>query len=122
MQYLFVGLAGALGASLRYALGFLYVGMFPMITLLINLIGSLLLGWLTSFLPRVPKVSANLATAMTTGFLGAFTTFSTFSVDNVTLWRDGHMLVAASYIMVSLVGGFICAFVGLRLGAKGASV
>ncbi|WP_042473194.1 fluoride efflux transporter CrcB [Bacillus ndiopicus] len=122
MHYLLIGLAGALGASLRYAIGILFTEYFNSsllsATLYINLIGSLLLGWLTSYLPRFPNVSTNVSTAITTGFLGAFTTFSAFSVDNITLLMDGQVWVAFSYIILSLVGGFICALIGLRLGAK----
>ncbi|WP_342472516.1 fluoride efflux transporter CrcB [Metasolibacillus sp. FSL H7-0170] len=122
MRYLLVGLAGALGASLRYAIS-IYFGEqfnsdFPLATLSINLVGSLLLGWLTSFLPRFPNINPNISTAITTGFLGAFTTFSAFSVECVALLTNGQAIVAFSYITLSLVGGFICAFVGLRLGTK----
>ncbi|MEC1177381.1 fluoride efflux transporter CrcB [Metasolibacillus meyeri] len=122
IHYLFVGLAGALGASLRYAIELLFDSAFPIATLLINLVGALLLGWLTSFLPRFPRISSTISTAITTGFLGAFTTFSAFSVENLTLLMNGQVFAALSYILVSLVGGFVCALVGLRLGVKEAGL
>lgn len=111
-----VAAGGALGTVCRYGLAQLLPpepGKFPWETLAVNVCGSLALGaLLVVFLARFPP-SRLLRPFVVTGFLGAFTTYSTFAVETVVLASDGHRAIAAAYVIVSLVGG---------LGAAGAGV
>jgi CrcB protein len=115
----FVG-AAAVGAPLRYAIdGFVgdrVGGMFPWGTFLINASGSLLLGFLTGLalyhgLPKVPKV------ILGTGFLGAYTTFSTFTFDTVRLIGEGANTEALRNALGTLVTCAAAAALGLAAAA-----
>ena len=90
MIYLFVGIAGSLGAILRYLIGIsLFThSSFPYATLCINLIGSFLLAWLTTRFFKRTSLSPVMKTAIATGFVGSFTTFSTLSVETVQLFQS----------------------------------
>ncbi|WP_018665111.1 fluoride efflux transporter CrcB [Heyndrickxia acidiproducens] len=122
MLYLFVGIAGILGALARYYFGIwinLYAHtVFPVATLLINLAGCFLLGWLTMHLFRSKKIHPYIVTALGTGFVGSFTTFSTFSVETVQLVQQSHLLYAIFYVFLSLFGGLMMSWCGFQLGAK----
>lgn len=116
--YLALGLAGAAGASSRYLLGLLAAtaapGPFPLGTLLINLSGSLVLGLLVGHdgLPERWRIP------VATGFLGAYTTFSTWTVDTIRLYEEGHVGLAGANVAVSLLLGLPLVWIGLRIGAR----
>ncbi|MFF2755191.1 fluoride efflux transporter CrcB [Psychrobacillus sp. NPDC058041] len=116
LAYLFVGLAGALGAITRYSIGLmLYThSIFPFATLIVNLVGCYLLPFLTSSVFRKSKFSPNVQTAITTGFLGSFTTFSAFSVETVKLLQQGEIVFAVLYILISVVGGIVMSNLGWK--------
>lgn len=122
MLYVLVGLAGVLGASARYGLGLLIgdftTGPFPWPTLVINLIGSFLLGYATHFLFRTKLLHQYAITAIGTGFIGSFTTFSTFSVETVTLIQTDHIADALLYVLISLFGGLFLSYLGYTLGTR----
>lgn len=107
-----VAVAGAAGALTRYGLG-LAVGdrSFPWATLGVNLTGSFLLGLLlgTGMARGWPETAT---VPLGVGFLGAYTTFSTFSYDTFTLARTDRLATAAVYVAVSLVGGLLAAAAG----------
>jgi CrcB protein len=112
MTALLVAVAGALGALARYGIG-TAVGSrsFPWATLVINLVGSFLLGALVKLAAdRGWPDSTTLPLGV--GFLGAFTTFSTFSVETHTLLRDDQVAMAGAYVGASVVGGIVAAGVG----------
>lgn len=119
--YMAVGLAGMIGALARYYIGegvaLLYDGAFPYATLGINLLGSFALAYVTSRVFERKRWSPELVAGVGTGLFGSFTTFSTFSVETITLAQH-HMLLAAGYVFLSVSGGFTCAAIGFRLGAK----
>jgi CrcB protein len=119
MNIVVVGVAGMVGALLRYSLGLLVHGWgggaFPMSTLLTNFIGSFALGWLTARLNRAAKVPAWVKPGIGTGLIGSFTTFSTFSVETVNLVQQQLWGNAALYVGLSLFGGLILAWAGLKL-------
>jgi fluoride exporter len=75
---------------------------YPWATLGINVAGSCVLGGLLVATPRLPE---QLSVALAVGLLGAFTTFSTFSVETLTLLRTGHVVAAISYATASVVLG-----------------
>jgi fluoride exporter len=118
--YVLAALGGALGALARWALGEALPhspGGWPWSTLLVNLLGCLLIGALLAVLlarfPRSPWLRPFLAV----GVLGGFTTYSTFAVDVVRLTDAGHALLAAGYVLTSVLGGVIAVLAGL-LGAR----
>jgi CrcB protein len=112
VQVVFVAVAGALGALSRYGLG-RAVGTtsFPWTTLAINLAGSFALGVVLKSAVEHGWSSTTTAT-LGTGFLGAFTTFSTFSVETHTLLRDERFAAAALYAGASVLGGVALAALG----------
>lgn len=87
---------------------------FPVSTLVINLLGSFVLGLLVARL--WPRVNAWQKAALGPGLLGTFTTFSAFAVSLVTLAAAGQWGIAAVYLVVTLIGGGLAAFGGLALG------
>ena len=124
MIYLLVGIAGSLGATLRYSLSLLlfYETVFPFSTLCINLIGCFLLTYLTAGLFPKINISANMKTAIGTGFIGSFTTFSAFSVETITLFINEAYALGITYIAVSLIGGLLMSSLGLHLQKKKVAV
>ena len=91
----------------------------PYGTLLVNLLGALLLGMLLQSLARhkVGRRSQLLRLGLGTGFMGAFTTYSTLAVEVSLLVRNGHSVTAAIYALFSVVGGIVCAATGIYLAA-----
>ena len=118
--YVVVGLAGIVGALLRYYLGLfvggLWNGLFPLATWLANIIGCFALGWLTAYLPRLRNLPPYVVTGLGTGLVGSFTTFSTFSVETVQLLHTSHLELALFYVFLSMCGGLLMAWFGFRLG------
>ena len=111
-----VALGGAVGAALRHATGVLIgfeLGGFPWPTLLVNLLGSLLLG-AVAVAPLHGEAALRLFLA--TGLLGSFTTFSAFSVETWALVDDGRLGLALVYASLSLVAGLVAAAGGLAAG------
>jgi fluoride exporter len=121
--YVVVGLAGIVGALLRYYLGLfvgaLWNGLFPLATWLANIIGCFALGWLTAYLPRLRTIPPYVVTGLGTGLVGSFTTFSTFSAETVQLLRTSHFGLALFYVFLSMCGGLLMAWIGFRLGHVG---
>ena len=117
MNVLFVMIGGFLGACCRYLFGELVPAPngFPIGTLTVNLIGCFCLGWLLSFIAnqknRYPKISLLFGT----GFIGSFTTFSTFSVEVVHLMERGNVGLALVYVISSLFAGILLSFLGYQL-------
>ncbi len=118
MVYLLVGIAGFLGAVLRYSVGEVLAEestIFPLSTLIINLLGSFLLAWLTTVVFRRFPVPSSFKVAIGTGFVGSFTTFSSVSVETVRLFQDNHLILGIIYILVSLFGGLAMCRLGFRV-------
>ena len=115
VRVLAVAVAGSVGALCRYGLG-VAVGVqsFPWTTLGINVLGSFLLGVVLVAGPS--WLSGSTVTALTVGFLGAFTTFSTFSFETQTLLRTGRGSAAVGYVVLSVVLGVVAAAIGYVLG------
>jgi CrcB protein len=107
-------LFGILGALARYSLELLIqTPSFPLATLLINLIGCFLLAFVTRFLIWLPFLSSKLVSAISTGFVGSFTTFSTFALESSHLLQS-NLFVAAVYLVASAGGGFYACLLGYR--------
>ena len=113
-----VAVGGATGSLARYVLGTLLLRVssgFPVSTLLINVVGSFLIGLLARLFDA-PDHNQVLRVALTVGLCGGFTTFSTFSAETVTLLQQGKAGRAALYVVVSLVLGVLATFAGLTVG------
>jgi CrcB protein len=114
-----VAAGGALGAPARYGVALLIditPGSFPWGTFWINVSGSFALGVvMVLLLERFPP-SRYLRPFVATGFLGAFTTYSTFAVETDLLVNNGYVGVALAYAAASLAAGFTAVWVGLALG------
>lgn len=114
--YLWVALGSAAGGMLRLAIGTFIQqrtgSTFPVGTLIVNASGSFALGFLLRYALATPAVSPELRALLTTGLCGGFTTFSTFSYETAALLEDGDYQRAAWYVVLSLVLGVACAFLG----------
>jgi len=102
-----IAFGSALGGAARYTLGGIVhrwaPGEFPLGTLAVNVIGSLLLGFIIRYALETPAVSAEIRAFLTIGFCGGFTTFSAFSYENAMLLQRGEWSRLALYVGLSLV-------------------
>ncbi len=118
---LFVMLGGALGASARYALSeaiYAWVGVsFPWATLCVNSLGSFFMGFLWSLFQTTALPGSWRVFALV-GFLGSFTTFSTFSFENLELMRNNEHHLALINMVISVVGGLILVYLGFLAGKQ----
>jgi CrcB protein len=118
MNYLWIALGGALGSVFRFAISkyihSLISTIFPAGTLLVNLSGCLLIGYLWG-INSVKPFEQHLSSFLFIGILGGFTTFSTFSVETLQLIREGAIRFSLLYIAASCIGGLLMAYWGLRL-------
>lgn len=117
-NFLAIGIASSLGGMLRYAVTLIIPNSaFPFATLLINVSGSLFLGWFaTVFKDRMPPVSDATYLAIATGFVGAYTTFSTYMLESDKMIRDGGSFRPLAYLIGSIVLGLIAVRAGFVLG------
>jgi CrcB protein len=107
-----VGLGGALGALLRFGVSSWVPRLdFPWHTLLVNLAGAFILG--AVFLDH--SMEPNMRLFVAVGFLGAFTTMSTFSVETIELWRENHVGLSVLNMMANGVGGPLMALAGWKI-------
>ena len=116
MTLLVVAVGGALGAVSRYlATGWvqgLSGDFFPWGTLVVNVLGSLALGFGLVWL-QASVASAEARQFVAIGFLGSFTTFSTFSYETVAMLRDGEWWRAGGYVAASVAVGLMAVFLGM---------
>jgi fluoride exporter len=118
-RLLLIGLAGLLGTLARYALsGFIgrrFGETFPTGTLVVNIVGCFLAGFLFYLMQERFLVNDIVRTAIMIGFLGGFTTFSSFGLQTFTLLRDGEMGLATMNVLVSNVAGLLTVWAGYSL-------
>ena len=117
-KILLLAAGGAIGTLLRYSLsGFTYRffdSIFPWGTLFVNLAGSFVIGLLWGVFD-IENLSSNIRNFIFIGILGGFTTFSTFALENFSLFRDGEIKLAVSNIMASNIIGIALVFAGFLL-------
>ncbi len=115
----FVAAGGALGAIGRYltvvGVGAVMGHGFPFGTLVVNVLGSFILGGLVETMALKWSFSQEVRALLVVGMLGAFTTFSTFSLDVIVQLERGHLVPAAIYILSSVTLSVLALFAGLRL-------
>lgn len=118
LTLLFIALGGAGGALARYLLAThvhsLWSGLWPLGTLLVNVSGSLLIGCVYVMLERT-LLHPDWRSIIVVGFLGAFTTFSTFSLETVELWQGGATVLALLYAAASVCSCVIACAAGMAL-------
>ncbi|WP_434986548.1 fluoride efflux transporter CrcB [Vreelandella zhaodongensis] len=118
--YLAVGVGSGAGSVLRYAISLASIGAFggyfPWGTLLANVLGSLLIGWLAATTSRSPHTKlARWQPLLIAGFCGGFTTFSLFSLETLHLIQQGSPVLALLYVLVSLPLWLLAAWFGERI-------
>lgn len=115
-----IALGGAIGALARHGVGVLAIRIaghgFPWGTLTVNIVGSFLMGLLIAWLAARSQLDSQLRLFAATGFLGAFTTFSAFSLDVVTLIERKAVWLAGGYALVSVIAAIAALFAGLLIG------
>ena len=117
IRYVLIFLGGGIGAVARYGLqGFVhrYAGNnFPYGTLVVNLLGCFVLGYLMVAFEERFLMNPALRLFLTIGILGGFTTFSSFSFETVALLRDGEWMFGMSNILASVIGCLLATFAGM---------
>jgi CrcB protein len=121
-KYFFVGLGGFLGAISRYYIKNIiildYSGSFPLNTFVTNITGSFLLAFLLTAALLVKNFDEDIRLGIGTGFLGAYTTFSTFCKESTLLMNRGLYFTAGSYMLFSALLGIASSYLGAWTGKK----
>ncbi|MCL1979880.1 MAG: fluoride efflux transporter CrcB [Proteobacteria bacterium] len=119
-QWLIVMAGGSLGAASRYGVGMLTARLwgasFPYGTLVVNLVGCFVIGLLFALADRSRLLTPDVRLFLITGYLGALTTFSAFSLETVNAGRIGLAQQAVVNILLNNLGGLTLTYLGLRLG------
>ena len=117
LNILYVGLGGFIGSILRYLVflssNHLLGSNLPYSTIIVNIIGSFFIGFLYQFFNNYIFISESTKLLLTVGFLGGFTTFSTFSIDAFMLYRNYGKFFAVSYIILSVVLSLFALLLGM---------
>lgn len=121
MAVLLVALGGALGSVTRYLVGGWIADRlgvsFPYGTLVINLTASFIIGFFVAFAQERAGLSPYWRLFIAVGFVGGYSTFSTFEYESIRLLQDGEMLFGAIYLVGSVAAGAIAAITGITLGS-----
>ena len=107
MHWFAVAIGGALGSIARYALSTYIFDIsshkFPYATLTVNVLGTFLMGILFVVIVERAAMPAEMRSLLMIGFVGAFTTFSTFSLDALGLWQNGHIFMSLVYMLATII-------------------
>ena len=119
-KWMLVMVGGSLGAASRYGVGLLTARLwgtgFPWGTMVVNLAGCFIIGLLFALADRSRLLTPDVRLLLITGYLGALTTFSSFSLETVNAGRSGLTLHALANILINNAGGLALTYLGLRLG------
>jgi len=120
MAIWWVGLGGFLGANARYLLGGFvserWGAVFPLGTFVINVTGSFILGFFMAYAQERPWLEPSARLMFAVGFVGAYTTFSTFEYETMRLIQNRELMLAALNVFGSLFAGTVAVFAGFILG------
>lgn len=119
-KYVMVGIGGFIGAIARFWLGG-YIGnrmgsRFPYGTFIINCSGSFVIGFIVTLLAERTHWSPNWRYLIPIGFVGAYTTFSTFEYETLRAIQDGSLIIAGLNVVLSVAVGFVAVWVGVMAG------
>ena len=118
-RFLSVAAGGSIGAVARYAVSLLvarfWTHEFPLATLVINVTGCFILGFFSTLAAGRIGIDPSWRLFVSTGFVGAYTTFSTFEYETSRLTEAGAMLWATVNVLVSVVAGFLAVRIGVML-------
>lgn len=121
-KYIYISIGGALGAVFRLAIENVHIWNYnesiPLNTLIINIAGSFILALFLTAAYEVMEVDADLRIGLSTGFLGAFTTFSTLCKETVSLMAGGKFFLAISYMTVSAILGLAAVYFGIVMARE----
>ncbi len=113
---LYVGIGGFFGSSLRYIISKYLNSTFPYGTLLVNTLGSLLLGFLAYKFIKSTAFPPEMILLITTGFIGAFTTFSTLMLETQLMFSNQQLTFGLLNVFLNLLLGFSFVYIGMLLG------
>ena len=115
MEFLFVAMGGAIGAMARYAISLIPIkSEFPILTLITNVLGAILIGFIVGFASSRDNISGNTVLFWKTGVCGGFTTFSTFSLEAFHLLEHQQYTLSGFYIALSV----LCCLLGILCGNR----
>ncbi len=118
-ELILVGLGGGIGSIFRYLSSVLInkniSSVFPFATFIVNILGCLLIGFLIGLAERNGVLDKNLRLLLITGFCGGYTTFSTFSSENLFLLQANHYFALFTYIVLSVAIGLFAVWLGIVL-------
>jgi len=118
LKYILLATGGAIGTILRYSMsGLTYRivnSVFPWGTIVVNLTGSFAIGLLWGFF-EIQNISSNMRNFIFIGILGGFTTFSTYALESLNLFRDGEIKLAMTNLLISNICGLLLVFAGFIL-------
>lgn len=122
MLYLAIAAAGGCGAVLRYMIGRATINLgwaaLPFGTLIANMLGCFLIGYLSWALIHRWQISTEMQTVVLTGFLGGFTTFSAFSLETIRMFEQGSAGQTVAYVTVKVMLCILMCFLGLMLAKQ----
>lgn len=111
-KFLWIGLGGAIGSIFRYTLSLLPIkSSFPILTLITNLLGAFIIGVVVGLFEK-QYLSSQIHLFLKTGLCGGFTTFSTFSLETLTLLENDMIFIAIVYALISVVGCIMGVYLG----------
>jgi fluoride exporter len=116
-QILAVAAGGAVGSVLRYLISRMpFVAVLPWATLLVNVVGSFVLGLFLTVAGSRVEISQEARAFVAIGLLGGFTTFSTFSQQTLSLWQAERFAFAGLNVLLNVTLGLLAAWLGWRVG------
>ena len=121
LAVLLVAIGGGIGSATRYLVGGWFAARFgsafPYGTFAINVTASFIVGFFLAFAQERVSLAPNLRLFVAVGFIGGYSTFSTFEYESVRLLQDGEMLLGAVYLLGSVITGGLAAIGGIALGS-----